>query len=76
MSFVITAPEMLASVSSDLARIGSMISEANAAALAPTTHVMVAARDEVSAVIAALFAEHGSGATVSVLDPLFPKRDQ
>ncbi len=59
MSFVIVAPETLASVSSDLANIGSNISEATAAAAAPTTHVTAAAGDEVSAAIAALFGSHG-----------------
>ena len=36
MSFVIAAPEYVASAASDLASIGSTIGEANAAALAPT----------------------------------------
>jgi len=58
MSFVIAAPEMVASAASDLASIGSMIGEANAAAVAPTTGVMAAAEDEVSAAIAALFSSH------------------
>ena len=50
--FVIAAPEMVASAAMDLASIGSTISEANAAAVAPTTGVMVAAGDEVSAAVA------------------------
>ena len=58
MSFVIAAPEMMASAASDLASIGSMIGEANAAAAAPTTAVMAAAGDEVSAAIASLFSSH------------------
>ena len=37
------------------------ISEANLAATAPTTAVMAAAGDEVSAAIAALFSAHGQG---------------
>src|SRR5262245_32512538 len=59
MSFVIAAPETLAAAASDLTGIGSMISEANAAALASTTHVMAAAGDEVSQAVAALFGAHG-----------------
>src|SRR5262249_16967319 len=43
---------------SDLANIGSTISGANAAALAPTSGVMAAGADEVSATIAALFGAH------------------
>src|SRR5580693_7920434 len=58
MSFVIAAPEAVASAASSLANIGSMIGEANAAAVAPTTGVVAAAEDEVSAAIAALFSGH------------------
>lgn len=55
MSFLIAAPEAVASAASDLAGIGSVIGEANAAAVVPTTGVIPAAADEVSAAIAALF---------------------
>jgi PE family len=58
MSFVIAAPEAVASAASNLASIGSTIGEANAAAVAPTMGVVAAAEDEVSAVIAALFSSH------------------
>jgi hypothetical protein len=58
MSFVIAAPEYVASAASDLASIGSTIGEANAAAVAPTTGVVAAAEDEVSAAIAAVFSGH------------------
>src|SRR5271168_1212581 len=58
MSFVIATPEMVASAASDLASIGSMIGEANAAAMAPTTGVVAAAGDEVSAAIASVFCSH------------------
>jgi PPE-repeat protein len=58
MSFVTAAPEMVASAASDLASIGSTIGEANAAAAAPTTGVLPAAADEVSAGIASLFGSH------------------
>jgi PE family len=58
MSFVIAAPEMVAVAASDLANLGSTLSEANAAALAPTTGLLPAAADEVSAGIAAFFGAH------------------
>ncbi|WP_421648443.1 PE family protein, partial [Mycobacterium marinum] len=44
----------------DLATIGSTISQANAAALAPITGLLPAGTDEVSAGIAALFEAHGN----------------
>jgi hypothetical protein len=55
MSYVIAAPEALASAASDVARIGSLLSEANVAPAAPTTAVVAAAGDEVWAAIASLF---------------------
>jgi PE family len=58
MSFVIAVPEMVASAASNLTSLGSMISEANAAAPASTTGVAAAAGDEVSAAIASLFSSH------------------
>ncbi len=57
MSFVIAVPEVVAAAS-DLAGLGSTISAANAAA-APTTGIVAAAEDDVSAAIAALFSGHG-----------------
>ncbi|PHO57376.1 PE PGRS family protein, partial [Mycobacterium tuberculosis variant bovis] len=59
MSFVVTAPPVLASAASDLGGIASMISEANAMAAVRTTALAPAAADEVSAAIAALFGSHG-----------------
>ena len=59
MSYVIAAPEMMTAAATDLANIGSTLSEANAAAAAPTTAVVAAAEDEVSAAIASLFSSHG-----------------
>ncbi|NLP97407.1 PecA family PE domain-processing aspartic protease [Mycobacterium tuberculosis] len=59
MSFVIVAPEALMSVASEVAGIGSALNAANAAAAAPTTGVLAAAADEVSAAIASLFGAHG-----------------
>ena len=61
MSYVIAAPEMIAAAASDLAGIGSTLNVANAVAAAPTTGILVAAEDEVSAAIAALFSAHGQG---------------
>ena len=58
MSYLIAAPDMLAAAA-DAAGIGSSLSEAYAAAMAPTTRVIAAAEDEVSAAIAALFSRHG-----------------
>jgi hypothetical protein len=55
MSFVITAPETLTAAASDLANLGSTISEAHAAAAVSTTELLPAAADEVSAQITALF---------------------
>jgi PE family len=58
MSFVFATPESVAAAASDLANIGSTISSANAAALGPTSGVLAAGADEVSATIAALFDAH------------------
>lgn len=52
------APDVLASAATDLAGIGSALSAANAAAAAPTTAMLAACADEVSAVVASLFARH------------------
>jgi len=45
MSYVIAAPEIMASAATDLGSIGSLIGAANAAA--PTTQVVAAAGDEI-----------------------------
>jgi len=58
MSFVIAAPEFVTAAASDLAHIGSTISAANAAALAPTTGVLATGADEVSAAVATVFDAH------------------
>ncbi|EFD13451.1 PE-PGRS family protein [Mycobacterium tuberculosis T46] len=55
---MVTIPEALAAVATDLAGIGSTIGTANAAAAVPTTTVLAAAADEVSAAMAALFSGH------------------
>jgi hypothetical protein len=57
-SFVNVIPEAMATASSDLTGIGRVISEANTAAAVPTTQVLAAADDEVSAAIASLFSSH------------------
>jgi hypothetical protein len=56
--WVIAAPEYVAAAASDLANIGSSLSTANMAALLPTSGVLAAGADEVSAMIAALFSSH------------------
>ncbi len=61
MSYVIAAPEIMTSAATDLATIGSTIGSATAAAASPTTGVLAAAGDEVSAAIAAVFSAHGQG---------------
>jgi hypothetical protein len=58
MSFVTTQPEALAAAAGTLQGIGSTMSAQNAAAAAPTTGVVPAAADEVSALTAAQFAAH------------------
>jgi PE family len=58
MSFVSTQPEALTAAAGTLQGIGSSASAQNAAAAAPTTGVVPAATDEVSALTAAQFAGH------------------
>jgi hypothetical protein len=58
MSFVMTQPEPMLAAASDLQAIGSAVSAGNAAAAGPTTGVVPAAADEVSAAAAAQFAAH------------------
>src|ERR1700745_3532586 len=58
MSFVTTQPEALAAAAGTLQGIASAMSAQNAAAAAPTTGVVPAAADEVSALTAAQFAAH------------------
>lgn len=58
MSFVTTQPEALSAAAANLQGIGSAMSAQNAAAAAPTTGVVPAAADEVSALTAAQFAAH------------------
>jgi hypothetical protein len=58
MSFVTTQPEMLTAAAGSLTGIGSAMSAENSAAAAPTTGVIPAAADAVSALTAAQFAAH------------------
>jgi PE family len=58
MSFVTTQPEALSAAATNLQGIGSGLNAQNAAAAAPTTGVVPAAADEVSALTAAQFAAH------------------
>jgi hypothetical protein len=60
MSYVIAAPEIMTSAAADLAAIGSNVSAAHLVAAAPTTSVIPAAADEVSASIAHLFSQHAA----------------
>ncbi len=59
MSFVTTQPEALTAAADDLAAIGSAVSALNAAVAGPTTRLLPAAADEVSALTAAAFAANG-----------------
>lgn len=58
MSYVIATPEALQAATFDVAGIGSAIQQANAAAAGPTSSLLAAGQDEVSAALAALFGEH------------------
>ncbi|KZS71136.1 hypothetical protein A4G29_18500 [Mycobacterium kansasii] len=58
MSYVTAVPEALAAAARDITGIGSTLSAANAAAAAPTTGLLAAGADEVSAAIAGLFSSH------------------
>jgi PE family len=58
MSFLTTQPEALAAAAGTLHGIGSALSAQNSAAAAPTTGVVPAAADQVSALTAGVFAAH------------------
>ena len=59
MSTLIATPELITMAAKDLSNIGSTLSAAKSAAAAPTTGVLAAAEDEVSAAIAVVFSAHG-----------------
>jgi hypothetical protein len=58
MSFVIANPDKLAAAAESLQTIGATFNAGNATAAAPTTGVVPASADEVSALTAAQFAAH------------------
>ncbi|WP_085096262.1 PE-PPE domain-containing protein [Mycobacterium paraense] len=58
MSYVLATPELLTSAAEDLARIGSAVDAASAAAANSTTSLLAAGADEVSTGIASLFGAH------------------
>ncbi len=60
MSFVTAQPDLLAAAAANLQGIGAALAAQNAAAAAPTTGVIPAAADEVSALTAAQFAAHAT----------------
>jgi hypothetical protein len=61
MSLVIATPDVMAAAATDLANICSTIRAADAAAAFPTTAVLAAGADEVSAAITSLFNAHAQG---------------
>src|SRR5579875_1863924 len=58
MSFLTVHPEIMTASALDLEGIGTQIAAANAAVATPTTGVMPASADEVSALAAAHFVAH------------------
>ena len=58
MSFVTTLPEAMTATAGGLEAVGSTLAAGNAAAAAPTTGVVPAAADAVSALTAVQFATH------------------
>ena len=76
MSYVNALPAILESAAGDLQSIGSAVAAGNMAAAAPTTGVVPAAADEVSALTAAQFAAHAQmyqaiGAQATAIHELF-----
>src|SRR6185437_5544092 len=61
MSFVIASPESLAAAVTDLTGIGSALEAANLTAAGPTSSVLAAGADEVSAAIAAVLNGQAEG---------------
>ena len=58
MSFVSIVPEMLSKAAGNLQSVGAALAAENAAAMAPTTGLIPAAADQVSALAAMQFAAH------------------
>ncbi|WP_155769689.1 PE family protein, partial [Mycobacterium asiaticum] len=61
MSFLAASPDLLAAAAANLDSLGSSINAANGAWAGPISTLLPAARDEVSAAIAALFGTHAQG---------------
>lgn len=59
MSYVFAAPELVASAAQEVAGVSSALGQATAAAAGPTTSVLAAGADEISAAIAQRFGAHG-----------------
>lgn len=59
MSFVVATPDVVTTAAQELAGIHSSLSEATTAAAGPTTSLMAAAEDEISAGVAAIFGAFG-----------------
>jgi PE-PPE domain/PE family len=59
MTSLITQPQILGTAAADASAIGSAINEAKAAAAGPTTGLVAAAEDEVSAITAQFFGAYG-----------------
>ena len=59
MSFVAVSTDLVSDAAGNLAGLGTTVNAANSAAAARTTSVAAAGADEVSAAVAAVFAEHG-----------------
>jgi hypothetical protein len=76
MSFLTTQPEELSAAAEQLAAIGSAMTASNSAVAEPTSGLVPAAADEVSALTAAAFAAHGVqyqeiGAQAAAIHQLF-----
>src|SRR6516165_6857647 len=59
MTTLFAEPQIVASAAADASAIGSALNEAKAAAAGPTTGLVAAAEDEVSAITAQLFGSYG-----------------
>ncbi|MGO9225985.1 PE family protein [Mycobacterium sp.] len=59
MSYMVTRPQLLAATAADVEHIGSTIGAVGTSAAGPTTGLVAAAQDEVSAAIANLFGIYG-----------------
>ncbi|KQH79359.1 hypothetical protein AO501_15075 [Mycobacterium gordonae] len=59
MSFVLVSPEQLISATAKLQTVGAALQSMNISAAIPTGNLAAASADEISAAVAAFFAEHG-----------------